>query len=169
MKTWISTALVAAIAVTLGSFGAAFGASPSTSPGGSRASCLDWVSRSPAASTTSTAWHTVPGMTLSELNALNYAVQFSGSFSGAPVRVRMRDASVGGTFTMAPGGTRVPGSVVRSAFSFTWVGSSPAEHQHTFRLQWRLVSPGGTSTLRSGAMTATYLGAPTATTCREQT
>lgn len=162
MKTWISTALVAAIAVTLGSFGAAFGASP----GGSRASCLDWVSRSPAVSTTSTAWHTVPGLTLTELNALNYAVQFSGSFSGAPVRVRMRDASIGGTFTMTPGGTRVPGSAVRSGFSFTWVGSSPAEHQHTFRLQWRLVSPGGTSTLRSGAMTATYLGAPTATTCR---
>jgi hypothetical protein len=160
MRTWTKAALVAAIAVTLGSFGAAFGAAP----GGSRSSCLDWAARSAHVTTTSTAWHAVPKVKLTEILALNYAVQVSGTLSGDPVALRVRDASVGGTFTMTPGATRAPGSSAR-AFSFTWVGSSPAEHQHIFRLQWRLVSAGGSATLRGTAMTAEYLGAPTATTC----
>jgi hypothetical protein len=163
MKTWITAAVIAAIACTFGLVGAAFGAAP----GGSRISCLDWVSRSAATSTSSTAWRGVPGMTLRELDALNDGVQLSASFSGAPVALRMRDASVGGTLTMPPGLARfTPGATARAGVSFTWVGSSPAEHQHTFALQWRLVSPGGTATMRAGAMTATYLGAPTAGSCR---
>jgi len=166
VRTWKIAAVCAAVAVTLGTVGVALGSA--SAPGGSRASCLDWVSRSAPVSTTSTTWRNVPGLRLTELNALNYAVQVSGSFAGDPVRVRMRDASVGGTFTMAPGATGiVPATAVRTPFSFTWVGSSPAEHQHIFRLQWRLVTPGGTSSMLAGAMTATYLGAPVPADCRQ--
>lgn len=160
MRHWTKAALVVATAFVLGSVGMAFG----NTPGGSRSSCLDWAARTAASSVASTAWRNVPNVKLTETLALNYTVQVSGTLSGDQVALRVRDASVGGTFTMTPGATRAPGSSAR-AFSFTWVGSSPAEHQHIFRLQWRLVSAGGSATLRGAAMTAEYLGAPTATTC----
>jgi hypothetical protein len=160
MRYLTKAALVVATAFVLGSVGMAFG----TTPGGSRSSCMDWAARSAPVTTTSTAWHAVPKVRLTEILALNYAVQVSGTLAGDPVVLRVRDASIGGTFTMTPGVTRSPGSSAR-AFSFTWVGSSPAEHQHIFGLQWRLVSAGGSATMRRTVMTADYLGAPTATTC----
>lgn len=99
--------------------------------------------------------------------AQNFAVQVSGTLTGANVRLRVRDASVGGTFTLAPGATSLsPRSGVAEPFSFTWVATNPAEHLHTFFLQWKRNTPSpGTVTIRAGAMTALYQGAPTPSDC----
>jgi hypothetical protein len=50
---------------------------------------------------------------------------------------------------MDPGQTTVGVGSSATAFSFTWVDTTPAEHQHTFRLQWRL-SSAGSSTMDAG-------------------
>jgi hypothetical protein len=94
-------------------------------------------------------------------------VQVSGTFTGADVRLRVTDATIGGTFPLAPGSTLAsPRPGIPEHFSFTWVGTNPAEHSHTFQLQWRRHSGGaGTATLKAGDVTLLYQGAPTPTSC----
>jgi hypothetical protein len=104
-------------------------------------------------------------MTVTALLAQNFSVQVSGTFSGAGFRTRLRDTSIGGTFTLDPGATSVHlRSGIVEPFSFTWVGTNPAEHQHTFRLQWRRLTPGA-ATMKSGGIAVTYQGAPMPADC----
>lgn len=140
-----------------------FDASGSTP--GTQISCLHYVVRTSSATISSTSWENVPGMALSSTLAQNFAVQVSGSFSGGAVRLRLADSNVGGTQILAPGVTAPPtGSGLPRAFSFTWVGTDPAQHSHLFKLQWQLIASGPAS-MRSGAMTVIYEGTPTLSTC----
>ena len=142
----------------------AYGFGRSTSVRGSRASCLDWVAAQAPKTTVSGTWVDVPGVVVKDVLAQNFTVQMSGTFDGSDVQVRLVDTSVGGSSLLMPGSTTIRVGAVQTAASFTWVGSSPAEHQHTFQLQWRLPSEGST-TLKSGDLTLSYQGAPTAADC----
>jgi hypothetical protein len=103
-------------------------------------------------------------MLVKDVLAQNFAVQFSGTFDGDEPQVRVLDTSIGGTSPLDPGSTTVGAGSKPTAFSFTWVGQNPAEHEHTFRLQWRLPS-GGSSTMEAGDLTLLYQGAPTPASC----
>jgi hypothetical protein len=154
---WLGAAALAAILVPLNA--------AAVSNPGTVISCLKFNTRTTPISTTSTAWTNVPGMTVTATLAENFSVQVSGTFSGAGFRTRLRDTSVGGTFTLDPGATSVhPRSGIVEPFSFTWVGTNPAEHQHSFHLQWRRLTP-GTSTMKAGEIAVTYQGAPTPSNC----
>ena len=160
-RAWIAVALAVVVLVPMG---IAYGSTRASSVTGTRASCVDWAAVTTPATTSSTTWTNVPGMVVKDFLAQNFAVQVSGTFEGTAPQVRVTDASIGGTFPLDPGSTTVGVGSVPTAFSFTWVGQNPAEHQHIFRLQWRLPS-GGTSTLVAGDLTLLYQGAPTPATC----
>ena len=142
----------------------AYGLGRSVSVQGTRASCLDWVATETPKTTISTTWANVPGMLVKDVLAQNFTVQMSGTLEGSDVQVRVLDTSIGGSSLLMPGSTTIRVGAVPTATSFSWVGSSPAEHQHTFRLQWRLPS-GGSSTMKAGDLTLLYQGAPTAASC----
>jgi hypothetical protein len=160
-RAWIAIGLTAIVFVPVG---IAYGRSRSVSVPGTRASCVDWVAVTSPTTTSSTSWTNVPGMLVKDVLAQNFAVQVSGTFDGTEPQVRVLDTSIGGTSALTPGSTTVGVGAAPTAFSFTWVGQNPAEHQHTFRLQWRLPS-GGTSTMESGDVTLLYQGAPTPASC----
>ena len=160
-RMWIGIILAVVVLLPMG---IAYGITRSASVPGTRASCLDWASVTSPATTSSTTWTNVPGMVVKDTLAQNFVVQVSGTFEGDQPQVRVVDASIGGTSTLDPGQTRVAVGSSAIAFSFTWVGTSPAEHQHTFRLQWRL-SSAGSSTMDAGDLTVLYQGAPTPATC----
>lgn len=159
MRTFRRAWIVAAVAAVLVPVGIAYGLSTE----GSRVSCLDWSARAKTASTSSSTWQNVPGLQVKAVLAENFAVQVSATFAGSDVQLRVTDTSVGGTFPLAPRATRFSPGTGLNAFAYTWVGSSPAEHQHTFQLQWRVKS--GTAVLHNGDITALYQGAPTPGTC----
>jgi len=159
-RMWIGVALAAAVLVPTA---IAYAVGRSTPVPGTRVACLDVTAVKTSSSTASTTWTDVPGMQLKDFLAQNMALQLSGTFDGSQVQVRMMDTSVGGTSALAPRATTVPASS-GTGFSFTWVGSFPAEHQHTFQLQWRLPS-GGSASMSAGDLTLLYEGAPTPTDC----
>ncbi len=133
---------------------------------GTQVSCLKFGARMTTATTTSTGWRNVPGMAASATLAQNFAVLVSGTFSGQGVRLRVLDSTVGGPLALQPGSTLVaPSPGVSNAVSFTWVGTNPAEHSHTFNLQWQLTSASGKAAIHDGSVTVLYQGAPTPTTC----
>ncbi len=155
-RGWIVAAVAVAVLVPVGIAYAV------TTVNGSTVSCLDWAAQK-GVSTSSTTWKAVPGMRIADTLAENFQVQVSANLSGAPVQLRVTDTFVGGTFPLRPGATTFSPSSGSHAFSFDWVGTNPAEHGHTFQLQWRVAS--GTATLDSGAISAVYQGAPTPTSC----
>jgi hypothetical protein len=159
-RVWIAVGLALVVLVPTG---IAYGLSRATTVIGTRASCIDWAAVTTPATTTSIAWTNVPGMTVKDTLAQNFAVQMSGTFDG-DVQVRVVDASVGGTSPLAPGSTTIRAASGPTAASFTWVGQNPAEHQHTFRLQWRLLAM-GSATMSAGDVSLLYQGAPTPSTC----
>jgi hypothetical protein len=157
---WVAVVAACAFVLPLGAAGA-------FTAGGSTVSCLDWSTRTTPVSTSTTTWTNVPGMVLTHTLALNFTVQVSATFTGANLRLRVLDATIGGTFPLAPGTPSfTPRPGIAESMSFTWVGTNPAEHSHTFQLQWRrhTTSP-GTATMRSGAITLFYLGQPNPTNC----
>lgn len=154
---WLVVAALAAILVPLD---VATGSTP-----GTPLSCIGWSTRASSTSTSSTAWSNVPAMTVTATLAQNFAVEASGTFTGAGVKLRLMDTSIGGTFPLDPGVTsfRPPSGDVQP-FSFTWVGTNPSQHEHTFHLQWRKRSSGpGTATMKAGALALFYQGAPPST------
>jgi hypothetical protein len=160
-RAWIGIVLALVVVVPTG---IAYGIARTSSVVGTRASCIDWATVTSPATTTSTAWTNVPGMVVKDTLAQNFAVQVSGTFDGSQPQVRVLDTSIGGTSPLDPGSTTAGVGSGPTAFSFTWVGQNPAEHQHTFRLQWRLTST-GSSTMETGDVTLLYQGAPTPATC----
>ena len=162
-RRWI--VIVAGLtAIVLVPTGVALGRSRATTVPGTRASCLDWAAVTAPVSTTSTVWADVPGLRVKDILAQNFAVQISGTFSGADVQVRVVDTSVGGTSALAPGSTTIRAASASTASSFTWVGQNPAEHAHTFAVQWR-VPASGTATMTAGDVSLLYQGAPTPGAC----
>jgi hypothetical protein len=160
-RAWLAVGLAFVVLVPTG---IAYGLSRATTVIGTRASCIDWAAVTTPATTTTTTWANVPGMSVKDFLAPNFSVQMSGTFEGSDVQVRMTDASVGGTSALAPGSTTIRAASGPTAASFTWVGQNPAEHQHTFRLQWRLPSV-GSATMSAGDVSLLYQGAPTPSTC----
>lgn len=160
-RAWI---LAVSSIVVLVPVGLAVGRAATETVPGSRLSCVDWAATTAPVSTTSRTWTDVPGMRVTARLALNFAVQLSGTFDGGDVQLRVLDATVGGTFPLRPGATTFRVPAVPTGYAFSWVGSNPSEHRHTFRLQWRL-PVGGSSTLSGGALTLLYQGAPTSTSC----
>jgi hypothetical protein len=160
-RAWVVPMVVA---VALVPVGIAFGLSRTTTVPGTRASCLDWAVVTSPSTTGSTAWKNVPGMRVRDVLAQNIAVQVSGTFEGSDLQLRVLDTSIGGTSALAPGKTSVHGDQAPGSVSFTWVGQNPAEHQHTFQLQWRSPS-GGDVTMSAGDVTLLYQGAPTPASC----
>ena len=161
VRGWMVAVLAVAVLVPMG---IAYGRSRATAVPGTRASCVDWVAVTSPATTTTTTWSNVPGMLVKDVLAQNFAVQMSGTFDGDEPQLRVRDTSIGGTSTLDPGATTAGVGSASTGFSFTWVGQNPAEHQHTFRLQWRVPS-GGSTTMQAGDLTLLYQGAPTPATC----
>jgi hypothetical protein len=161
VRGWMVAVLAVAVLVPVG---IAYGRSRATAVPGTRASCVDWVAVTSPATTASTTWSNVAGMVVKDVLAQNFAVQMSGTFDGDEPQLRVRDTSIGGTSTLDPGATLARIGAAPTGFSFTWVGQNPSEHQHTFRLQWRLPS-GGSTSLEAGDMTLIYQGAPTPATC----
>jgi hypothetical protein len=160
-RIWIGIILAVVVLVPMG---IAFGSTRTLAVPGTRASCIDWAAATSPATTTSTTWTNVPGMVVKDTLAQNFAVQVSATFDGDQPQVRVIDTSIGGTSPLDPGSTTVGVGSGPTAFSFTWVGQNPAEHQHTFRLQWRLASA-GRSTMQAGDISLLYQGAPTPATC----
>jgi hypothetical protein len=160
-RAWIAVVLTIAGLVPVG---VAYGLARATTVPGTRASCIDWAAVTSPSTASATTWTDVPGMRVKDTLAQNFAVQVSGTFDGSAVQVRVLDTSVGGTSALAPRATTIPGGSGPTAFSFTWVGQNPAEHQHTFQLQWRLTSA-GSMTMTAGDVTLLYQGAPTPATC----
>ena len=161
-RTWIGIVLAVAVLVPMG-------VAYRDHPFGDRSGDPGLVYRlgirdDVAATTTSTTWTNVPGMVVKDTLAQNFSVQVSGTFDGDQPQVRITDTSIGGTSPLGPGSTTVGVGSGPTAFSFTWVGQNPAEHEHTFRLQWRLASA-GSSTMQSGDISLIYQGAPTPSTC----
>jgi hypothetical protein len=160
-RVWMAVVFAIALLVPVG---IAYGRSRATAVSGTRASCVDWVAVASPATTASTMWTNVPGMLVKDVLAQNFVVQVSATFDGTRPQLRIRDTSIGGTSTLEPGATTAGVGSGPTAFSFTWVGQNPAEHQHTFRLQWRSPS-GGNSTMAAGDVTLVYQGAPTPASC----
>jgi hypothetical protein len=160
-RVWIGIVFVVAVLVPMG---IALGTTRTLSVPGTRASCVDWAAVTSPTTTTSTTWTNVPGMVVKDTLAQNFSVQVSGTFDGNQPEVRVIDTSIGGSSPLDPGSTTVGVGSGPTAFSFTWVGQNPAEHQHIFRLQWRLGSSGST-TMENGDMSLIYQGAPTPATC----
>jgi hypothetical protein len=110
-----------------------------------RVNCLDTVWRTNAASTSSTAFTRVPGLTDSPASIFPMAVTVSAQLSGAPVEFRVRTTNVGDqTTTARPGRVRsVPDGGGPDAFSFQWIepDGSAAVHVNDVHLEWR--SPSG--------------------------
>jgi hypothetical protein len=164
MQTHRASFAVGLALVVLVPVGIAYGLGRATTVPGTRASCLDWAAVTVPVTTSSTSWTNVPGMSVKDTLAQNFAVQISGTFEGNDVQIRAIDASIGGTSALAPGSATIRAASGPTASAFTWVGQNPAEHQHTFRLQWRLTSA-GSATMSAGDMSLLYQGAPTPSTC----
>jgi hypothetical protein len=160
-RAWIVAALAVAVLVPVG---VAWGLGGTRSVPGTRLSCLDWTARTAPVSTTSRTWTDVPGMKLRGVLAQNFAVQLSATFNGSDVQLRVMDATAGGRQPLLPSSTTLRVPAVPTGFSFTWVGTNPAQRAHTFRLQWRLPS-GGSSEMIGGNLSLVYQGAPAPGSC----
>lgn len=133
-----------------------------TGGGGGQVACELFAYSTTAASTSSTSFTDIPGLTVSGTLAEAFTVQLSANFGGTKVALQVTDTSIGGTSVLQPGVAFAANT--GSSFSFTWVGSNPAEHSHTFTAQWRVVGS-GTATFQRGDISLLYQGAPTPTTC----
>jgi hypothetical protein len=104
------------------------------------------------ATTSSTAWRNVPGLSLTRCTRNQVTALVSVTVSGAPVRFRVVIDTVGEA-PMQPGAARfVPDGT--EAFSYAFVGNTgpfEANDTHRFDVQWQ--SPSGAPvTLRRGAL-----------------
>jgi hypothetical protein len=136
--------LVAAAAAVLVT-GVAWTALADTVGGTTPVNCMDTLWRTSEASTTSTAFITVSGLTDAPTSIFPIAVDVSAEVSGAPVQFRVLSTNIGGqTHASQPGLTRfVPSAGGADSFSYRWVepNQSAATHANSLRLQWR--SPSG--------------------------
>ena len=108
------------------------------------------------ATTSSTAWRNVPGLSIARCTQNQVSATLSATVSGAPVRFRVVTDAVEEA-PMRPGGARfVPDG--EESFSYTFVGptaSFEADDTHRFTVQWR--SPSGRAVeLENGALNILY-------------
>ena len=120
-----------------------------------------WTTTSVSATSTFTR---IPALTTNLTAIYPVTVTVSGVVKGQPVDVKVVDHWIQ-TQTAKPGIVRVtPMGGVATPFNFTWVapGSSAATRGHTFDIDWRRTSAGGTSTLVKADVSVAY----TTDTCR---
>jgi hypothetical protein len=108
--------------------------------------------RTSSATTSSTAWRNVPGLSLTRCTRGQVTAMLSATVSGAPVRFR-------GVIDGVPEAPMMPGSARfapsgSESFAYTFVantGPFEADDTHRFDIQWRSPSGAGV-TLHSGAL-----------------
>jgi hypothetical protein len=121
--------------------------------------CMDTVSETTPASTSSMDWTDVPGFQANPTAIYPISVDVSATVSGAPVRFRLISTNVGEqTIVARPGATRFdPGVGGPNAFSYQWIdrNETAAPHASLLQLQWRSPSGGAVSVLQ-GDMVVLY-------------
>lgn len=130
-----------------------------TASGRTPVNCMDTVSETTPASTSSMDWTDVPGFQANPTAIYPISVDVSATVSGAPVRFRLVSTNVGEQTTVAgPGATRFdPGAGGPNAFSYQWIdrNETAAPHASLLQLQWRSPSGGAVSVLQ-GDMSVLY-------------
>jgi len=130
-----------------------------TTTGRTPVDCIDTVWRTSAVSTSSTTWHTVPGVEADPTAIFPITVNVSALVSGAPALFRVLSTNVGDqTIVSNPGPTRFqPGASGSNSFSYQWVERDDvaSPHANLIRLQWRSPSGAPVSMLR-GDMAVLY-------------
>ena len=130
-----------------------------TATGRTPVDCIDTVWRTSTVSTSSTAWHAVPGLEADPTAIFPITVNVSALVSGAPALFRILSTNVGDqTIVSNPGPTRFhPGAGGPNSFSFQWVERDDvaSPHANLIRLQWRSQSGAPVSMLR-GDMAVLY-------------
>ena len=121
--------------------------------------CMDTVSETTPASTSSMDWTDVPGFQANPTAIYPISVAVSATVSGAPVRFRLISTNVGEqTIVAKPGATRFdPGVGGPNAFSYQWIdrNETAAPHASLLQLQWR--SPTGSAvSVLNGDMAVLY-------------
>jgi hypothetical protein len=121
--------------------------------------CMDTVSETTPASTSSMDWTDVPGFQANPTAIYPISVDVSATVSGAPVRFRLISTNVGEqTIVARPGATRFdPGVGGPNAFSYQWIdrNETAAPHASLLQLQWRSPTGGAVSVL-NGDMAVLY-------------
>ena len=130
-----------------------------TNGGTTPARCIDTVWRTDSASTSSTTFTNVPGMSDGPSSVFPIVVDASAVLSGAPVEFRLKSTNVGGQTEISQPGRAsfVPDGGGPDSFSFTWIekNKSAAVHVNQLQLQWR--SPSGNQvTMLRGDMSVAY-------------
>jgi hypothetical protein len=160
----VASVLAAAIVAV----GGVWAARAATNGGTTPAKCIDSVWQTTPASTTSTTFTNVPGMSDGPSSVFPIVVNASAVLTGAPVEFRLKSTNVGGqTHSSEPGrASFVPVGGGPDSFSFQWIekNQSAAVHVNQLQLQWR--SPSGNQvTMLRGDLAVTYdadacIGAP---------
>jgi hypothetical protein len=157
--------VLAAATVAVGGVWAAHAA---TNRGTTPVRCMDTVWRTGAASTSSTTFTNVPGMSDGPSSVFPMAVTASAVLTGAPVDFRLKSTNVGEQTEFSKPGTAnfVPNGGGPDSFTFQWIekNQSAAVHVNQLQLQWR--SPSGNQvTMLRGDLSVAYstdgcIGAP---------
>jgi len=130
-----------------------------TTSGRTPVNCMDTVSETTPASTSSMDWTDVPGFQADPTAIYPISVDVSATVTGAPVRFRLLSTNVGEqTIVASPGPTRFdPGVGGPNAFSYQWIdrNETAAPHATLLQLQWRSPSGGAVSVLQ-GDMSVLY-------------
>jgi hypothetical protein len=130
-----------------------------TTTGRTPVNCMDTVSETTPASTSSMDWTDVPGFQANPTAIYPISIDVSATVSGAPVRFRLISTNVGEqTIVAKPGATRFdPGVGGPNAFSYQWIdrNETAAPHASLLQLQWRSPSGGAVSVLQ-GDMSVLY-------------
>ena len=130
-----------------------------TTTGRTPVNCMDTVSETTSASTSSMDWSDVPGFEANPTAIFPITVNVSATVSGSPVRFRLLSTNVGEqTIVASPGPTRFdPGLGGPNAFAYQWVdrNETGTPHASLLQLQWRSPSGDAVSLLR-GDMAVLY-------------
>lgn len=157
--------VLSAVAVAAGGV---FAARAATNGGTTPLKCMDTVWRTDSASTRSTTFTNVPGMSDGPSSVFPIVVNTSAVLTGAPVEFRLKSTNVGEQTEISKPGRAsfVPVGRGPDSFSFQWIekNQSAAVHVNQLQLQWR--SPSGNQvTMLRGDMSVAYstdgcIGAP---------
>ena len=154
----IRALIVAAAALALVS-AAAVAAVARTGEGSTPVNCMDAVWRTSEATTSSTQFTNVRGLSDTPIAIFPISIEVSAVVSGAPVEFRILSTNQGvQTHVSKPGAASfVPAGGNPDSFAYRWIerNQSAAVHANALRLQWRSVTGGAVHLLR-GDMTVQY-------------
>ncbi|MDQ3890494.1 MAG: hypothetical protein M3312_08085 [Actinomycetota bacterium] len=118
--------------------------------------------RTTAVSTSSTTWHTIPGLAFAGTRPIcatgEVSVSVNLNLDGAPVLVRVRMANAAVVLSLRPGRARFVPGPGETSHSYTFVGRAggfEADDRQSVRVQWRSPS-GGVVTLTRGVVNVLF-------------